>query len=118
MYHRTKIIADFSTAGSEVDEPSVRYSLLGEAECNIFALKILENARVLSLEIVSIKLQLDRGIDNSKPHLDSVHKCVVYILGLHFLTDQTGNSSEDGVHCGDLAIPGEKRRHSSPIPTS
>lgn len=50
-------------------------------------------------------------------HLNSVHKSVVDILGLHSLADQVGNTTKNSVHCGDLAIPGEKRRDSSSVTT-
>lgn len=35
-------------------------------------------------------------------------KLVVDIVSLHLLTNEVGDSAQDGVHSGDLAVPGEQ----------
>lgn len=49
-FHTTNVTAALLGASSEVIEPRIRYSLLGETECNIFTLEVLEDARVLALK--------------------------------------------------------------------
>jgi hypothetical protein len=51
IFHSNNVTAFLLGASGEVDKPRIRYSLLGEAECNIFALEVLEDPRVLSLGI-------------------------------------------------------------------
>lgn len=62
-----------------------------------------------------ISVFITSTISNAKTNLDSVHKRVVDILGLHFLTNQVGNAAKNGVDGGDLAIPSEKCRYSGSI---
>lgn len=50
IFHTLNVTAVLLGASSEVIEPSIRHSLLGETECNIFTLEGLEDARVLALK--------------------------------------------------------------------
>lgn len=40
---------------------------------------------------------------------------VVDTVGLHPLADEIGDSAEDGIHCGDFAVPGDEGRHARSI---
>lgn len=104
-------------AGSEVNESSIRNSLMGQAEWNMLALQVLEDTRVLSLS-KSSSVCFHSAIRIRFPlisYLYSLHKCVVNILSLHFLTNQAGNTPKNSINSANLAVPGKESRDTGSI---